>query len=72
MDKSTRAPKAMINLTFSPLLRPVFGSRVIEVPEGAGALAGYQAGFKPLLYGILAALVLTLFLKETRPMAKKS
>ena len=62
----------MINFTFSALLGPVFGSRLIEMPEGAGALAGYQTGFKPLLYGILAPLVLTLFLKDTRPMAKKS
>jgi hypothetical protein len=43
----------MINLTFSVLLRPVFGSRLLGVPERAGALAHYQAGSKPLLYGIL-------------------
>jgi MFS family permease len=61
-----------INFTFSALLGPVFGSRLVGVPEGAGALAHYQAGFKPLLYGVLAALVLTFFLKETGPAARKS
>ena len=60
----------MINFTFSAQLGPVFGSRLVEVPEGAGVLADYQAGLNPLLYGILAALVLTLFLKETA--ARKS
>jgi len=62
----------MINFTVSALLGPVFGSRLLGVLEGAGALADYQASFKPLLYGILAALVLTLCLKETAPAAKKN
>ena len=62
----------MINFTFSALFGPVFGSRLLGVPESAGALAHYQTGFKPLLSGILAALVLTLFLKETGPAAKKN
>ena len=57
----------MINFTFSALLGPVFGSRIAGVPEGH-----YQAGFKPLRYGMLAALVLTLLLKETGSVAKKS
>lgn len=50
-----------INFTFSALLGPVFGSRLVEMPEGdvGLALAHYQAGFKPLLYGIIAALILT-------------
>ena len=39
-------------LTFSALLGPIFGSRLVGVPEGAGTLAHYQAGFRPLLYGI--------------------
>jgi MFS superfamily sulfate permease-like transporter len=45
-----------------------FGSRLVEMPQGDInlALAHYQAGFKPLLYGIIAALILTFFLKETR------
>jgi MFS family permease len=63
-----------INFTFSALLSPVFGARLVEMPEGDTrlALAQYQAGFKPLLYGILVALVLTLFLKETGPATRKT
>jgi MFS family permease len=62
-----------INFTFSALLGPVFGSRLVQMPEGGNevALAHYQAGFKPLLYGILGALVLTCFLKETGPATQK-
>jgi MFS family permease len=62
-----------INFTFSALLSPVFGARLVEMPEGDSrlALAQYQTGFKPLLYGILIALVLTLFLKETGPATRK-
>lgn len=62
-----------INFTFSALLGPVFGARLAQQPGGADAtgLAQYQAGFAPLLYGILAAVVLTLFLKETGPGARK-
>jgi len=62
-----------INFTFSALLGPVFGSRLVDVPEGddAAALAHYQTGFQPLLYGIVLALVLTCFLKETGPAARK-
>ena len=56
-----------LNFTFSALLGPVFGSRLVQVAEGANnlGLEHYQAGFKPLLYGILAGLILTCFLKET-------
>jgi MFS family permease len=63
-----------INFTFSALLGPVFGSRLMKMPEGdtAAALMHYQAGFKPLLYGIVSALILTLFLRETGPAARKS
>ena len=63
-----------LNFTFSALLGPVFGSRLVEMPQGDInlALAHYQAGFKPLLYGIIAALVLTFFLKETGPASRKT
>jgi MFS family permease len=54
-----------INFTLSALLGPLFGSR-LEVAEGDKAgLEHYQAGFRPLLYGVAAALVLEFFLKET-------
>jgi MFS family permease len=63
-----------LNFTLSALLGPVFGARLIKVPQGdsIGALAYYQAGFKPLLDGISAALVLTLFLRETGPASRKA
>jgi MFS family permease len=63
-----------INFTFSALLGPVFGSRLVEMPQGDInlALAHYQAGFKPLLYGIIAALILTFLLKETGPASRKT
>jgi MFS family permease len=58
-----------INFTFSALLGPVFGSRLIQEPGSSDplSLAHYQAGFSPLLYGIILALILTCFLKETGP-----
>ena len=56
-----------LNFTFSALLGPVFGGRLVEMPAGDAnlALAHYQDGFRPLLYGIVVALILTFFLKET-------
>jgi MFS family permease len=62
-----------INFTFSALLGPVFGARLVGLSESAGttALGHYQAGFKPLLYGILLALILSCFLKETGPAARE-
>jgi hypothetical protein len=36
------------------------------------ALTQYQAGFKPLLFGILLSGILTLFLKETGTAARKA
>ena len=63
-----------LNFTFSALLGPVFGARLVQMPEGDNsiALAHYQAGFKPLLYGIIAALILTFFLRETGPATRKT
>ena len=63
-----------INFTFSALLGPVFGSRLVQSPDSDAttALAQYQAGFQPLLFGILAAVILTCFLKETGPAARKT
>ncbi|OAI48425.1 hypothetical protein AYO44_06840 [Planctomycetaceae bacterium SCGC AG-212-F19] len=63
-----------LNFTFSALLGPVFGSRLVQEPGGNDTLdlADYQAGFQPLLYGIILALVLTCFLKETGPAARRA
>jgi len=63
-----------LNFTFSALLGPVFGARLVEMPEGdtSLALAHYQAGFQPLLYGIVLALILTVFLRETGPASRKT
>jgi MFS family permease len=63
-----------LNFTFSALLGPVFGARLMEMPEGdtSLALAHYQAGFQPLLYGIVLALILTIFLRETGPAIRKT
>jgi MFS family permease len=63
-----------LNFTFSALLGPVFGSRLVAISEGdtSQVLAHYQAGFQPLLYGTLLALVLSCFLRETGPARKKA
>jgi MFS family permease len=63
-----------INFTFSALLGPVFGARLVRSPDNTdvAALAHYQAGFQPLLYGIVVAFILTLFLKETGPAVRKA
>jgi MFS family permease len=63
-----------INFTFSALLGPVFGSRLVQAPadDETMGLAHYQAGFAPLLYGIVAAIALACFLKETGPAARRT
>jgi len=63
-----------LNFTFSALLGPVFGGRLVEMPAGDAnlALAHYQDGFRPLLYGIVVALILTFFLKETGPACRRT
>jgi MFS family permease len=62
-----------INFTFSALLGPVFGARLVEAPgdDDTTTLAHYQASFQPLLYGIVLAIVLTCFLRETGPATRK-
>jgi MFS family permease len=63
-----------LNFTFSALLGPVFGSRLVSAGTDGTALelAHYQAGFKPLLYGVAIALVLTFFLRETGAAVRKT
>lgn len=71
MDKDPHS-KGMINLPSARCLVRYLARGLWECPKGTPRSPTYQAGFKPLLYGILAALVLTLFLKETGPAARKS
>ena len=56
-----------INFTFSAVLGPVFGSRLMRVMEAEGQmpLEQYQAGFQPLIYAVGLALILAFFLRET-------
>jgi MFS family permease len=56
-----------LNFTFSALLGPVFGWILVNVAGGAAqmSLEHYQTAFEPLLYGVVLAIVLTLFLRET-------
>src|SRR5215204_86681 len=65
-----------INFTFSAVLGPVFGARLVqssgEAADAPAALAHYQAGFWPLLVGVVLAVILTCFLRETGPAARKS
>ncbi|MCX6285262.1 MAG: MFS transporter [Bacteroidetes bacterium] len=62
-----------INFTLSALLGPVFGWILVKVtgPSADMEMIHYQVAFKPLLYGVAIAIVLTLILKETGPAAKK-
>lgn len=55
-----------INFSFSALLGPVFSGLLTRVSQGGEReLIHYQAAFQPLIYGVAAAIVLTLFLRET-------
>jgi MFS family permease len=56
-----------INFTFSALLGPAFGWKLQQVSGGASQLElpHFQRAFQPMLVGVLIAIVLTLFLKET-------
>ena len=61
-----------LNFTFSALLGPVFGWLLQHVSNGAAErqLAHYQATFLPLLFGVVAAIILAFRLKETGPAAQ--
>jgi MFS family permease len=63
-----------LNFTFSALLGPVFARMLMNVSGGASSMAleHYQTAFQPLLYGVALAIVLTLFLKETGPAARRT
>jgi len=56
-----------LNFTFSALLGPVFGLILQNVSLGAPKveLQHYQTTFVPLLFGVAAAILLTLLIRET-------
>lgn len=62
-----------LNFTASALLGPVFGWMLKNVSGGASqmTLEHFQAGFEPLIYGVGIAIILTLFLRETGPAARR-
>ena len=62
-----------INFTFSALLGPVFGRTLQSVSAGAARmeLSHFQTTFRPLLYGVAVAVLLTFLLKETGPAARE-
>jgi MFS family permease len=63
-----------LNFTFSALLGPVFGWLLLRVSGGAERmeLEHYQIAFKPLLYGVVIAIILAILLKETGPAVRKA
>lgn len=62
-----------INFTFSALLGPVFGWTLQKVSAGAARmeLSHFQTTFRPLLYGVAVAVLLTLLLMETGPAVRE-
>jgi MFS family permease len=55
-----------INFSFSALLGPVFSGLLTRVSAGGEReLSHYQAAFQPLAWGVAAAILLTLLLRET-------
>jgi MFS family permease len=62
-----------LNFTFSALFGPVFGGLLQRISGGSQpGLVHYQAAFLPLLFGVAAAMVLSLLLKETGPAVQHS
>ena len=63
---------SFLNFTFSALLGPVFGHVLSRMSSGAAGatLEHYQFAFQPMLAGVVVAMVLTAFLRETGPAAR--
>jgi len=62
-----------LNFTFSALLGPVFAGILARLSGGAPRMAEahYQITFEPMLYGVVLAMVLAVFLKETGPAVRR-
>ena len=61
-----------LNFTMTALLGPVYGAWLLAAAAGADlTLEHYQSAFRPMLYGVALAVVLTLILKETGPAARR-
>ena len=57
-----------INFSLTALAGPIFGSLLMRASgEGPRALEHYQAAFTPLAYGLAAAILLAILLRETGP-----
>ena len=61
-----------LNFSMTALLGPIFAGRLIAASRGGERELGhYQETFTPLLFGVAAAIVLTLILRETGPKARR-
>ncbi|HEX7297251.1 MAG TPA: MFS transporter [Pyrinomonadaceae bacterium] len=62
-----------INFTFSALLGPVFGWSLQKISGGASELElpHFQQAFRPMLVGVVIAIVLSFLLRETGTAAKQ-
>jgi MFS family permease len=63
-----------INFTFSALLGPFFGWLLLRVSGGAASfeLADFQTTFRPMLYGVVIAIVLAMLFKQTGTAARNT
>jgi MFS family permease len=60
-----------LNFSLTAALGPVLGTSLMRASGGGQrALEHYQTAFEPLCYGIAAAIILTLLLKETGPRSR--
>jgi len=62
-----------LNFSMTALCGPIFARSLMEASAGGErGIEHYQATFTPLLYGVALAILLTLLLRETGPMARRA